>query len=137
MKRTVAVMGALLAFSACGGTKTVYVTNTEAPDTTTKSIATTDAPRQTVPMTMAPPVSRWTYAEEEFFFDIENNYGPIYMDKQELVDTGQMTCTALRAGATGDDIITAIMSSGGYEFVVTVVASAVANFCPDQAWKFQ
>lgn len=123
------IVGAL-ALTACGGTKTVYVVNTDAPDTTVKVTTpqTTDAPIATAPVITA---------EDEFIFDIENSYGPIYMDEREVIDVGRTTCTTLRNGATASDIILAIGSvDGDREFVVVVVASAVTNLCPDQAYKF-
>ncbi len=124
MKRLLA-MG-LLVLAACGGTTTekiVYMPATDAPN---KKPATTDAPVATTP--------RWT-AEDQFIEDIEDNYGFVY-DKPGVIETGRLTCTTLRNGASAYDIVTAISNTGGDEFVTVIVASALANFCPDQTYKF-
>lgn len=125
-------IAALLFLAACGGTKTIYVVNTDAPDTSApKRASTTDAPIAVAPS------SGFSAAEEMFLFAIESNYGTIYMDKRELIETGRMTCTALRNGATAYDIYDAILGVGEQEFIIVVVASAISNFCPEQTWKFQ
>lgn len=134
MKKTIITLGALLTLASCGGTKTVYVVNTDAPDTTVKLNTTTDAPIAIAPA----PAPMPTYsAEDEFIFDIESSYGTIYMDEQELITVGRTTCSTLRGGATADDIYLAINSvTGDQEFVIVVVSSAIVNFCPDQSYKF-
>lgn len=135
LKSTLAI--GLLALTACGGTKTVYVVNTDAPDTTVKQVATTDAPVRT-PVRTTPPV--YYTAEDEFLFDIESSYGPILISEATVIEVGYATCEFLRGGGTKQDLLWAmessIVSSGGdANFVVAVVASAVVNFCPEQAWK--
>lgn len=123
MKRLLAI-GALV-LVGCGGTteKIVYMPATDAPATTPK---TTDAP-----IAVAPSIR----AEEEFIMDIENRYGPVY-DEQDVIETGRLTCSTLRGGATAYDIVSAITNTGGDDFITVIVASAITNFCPDQAWKF-
>jgi hypothetical protein len=134
MKKIIIVATALIALTACGS-KTVYVTNTEAPDTTTKVVKTTDAPIAT-PAPTLPPVT-WT-AEDEFLFDIKNSIGYVAVSDYDLLDTGYMVCSTLRGGATGQDLIIAITGVGyEQEFLVAVSASAVLNLCPDQAWKIE
>lgn len=129
---------ALLGLVACGGTKTVYVVNTDAPETTEKVVTTTKAP--VVIATPAPtqPMATWT-EEDEFLFDVETNYyGTIYVSDYEMIETGRIVCSSLLAGASGEEVALAVVGAGGdTEFIATVVASAVANFCPSQAWKFQ
>lgn len=129
MKRLL-ILGTLF-LAACGGTRTVYVESTDAPETTVKVIKTTDAP----PVVTSPP---WS-AEDEFILDIELNYpGIIYVSEYEMIDTGYTVCESLRLGVSGEEVIWAILGAGGdTEFITTVVASAVANFCPEQSWKFQ
>lgn len=136
MKRSVTLATVALALTACGGTRTVYVNTTDAPDTTVKVVKTTDAPIAT-PAPTLPPV-QWT-AEDEFLYDIETNYyGTIYVSDYEMIDAGRAACTALLAGASGEEVALAVVGAGGdTAFIATVVASAVANFCPSQAWKFQ
>lgn len=123
MKRLLAI-GALV-LAGCGGTteKIVYMPATDAPATTPK---TTDAP-----IAVAPSIS----AEDQFIRDIEDSYGRVY-NKQDTIETGRLTCTVLRGGATAYDIVNAITGTGGDDFIAVVVASAITNFCPDQAWKF-
>jgi hypothetical protein len=138
MKRLIPIIIGTLALVGCG-TKTVYVTSTEAPDTTVKVTKTTDAPIATSAPTQ-PPVA-WS-DEEEFIADIYNeNTGPIYLEDQDLIDTGYAVCDGLRSGMTGYDTLDAIVSSSEgdtavEELLINVTASAVVNFCPEQAYKF-
>jgi hypothetical protein len=134
MKKSIFIV-ALLALTACGS-KTVYVTSTEAPDTTVKVVKTTDAP-------IATPAPEPAYTDEdEFIADIYNeNTGPIYLEDQDLIDTGYAVCDGLRSGMTGYDALDAIVSSSEgdtavEELLINVTASAVVNFCPEQAYKF-
>jgi len=53
MKRLIPIIIGVLTLTACGS-KTVYVTSTEAPDTTVKVAKTTDAPIVTTPKTTTP-----------------------------------------------------------------------------------
>ena len=136
MKRTttmIAGAAALALLAACGGTKTVYVTETDAPDTTTKVVKTTDAPVAT-----PAPTVPWT-DEDEFLLDIKTNYfGTIYVSDYEMISTGRVVCDSLLSGMSGEDVIWAIVGAGGdTEFITTVVSSAVVNFCPSQAYKFE
>jgi hypothetical protein len=140
MKKIIIATSILLTLTACGS-KTVYVTSTEAPETTVKVVKTTDAPIATSPMdTYAPPVT-WT-DEDEFIADIYNeNTGPIYLEDQDLIDTGYAVCDGLRSGMTGYDALDAIVSSSEgdaavEELLINVTASAVINFCPEQEYKF-
>ena len=140
MKKLIIATSILLTLTACGS-KTVYVTSTEAPETTVKVVKTTDAPIATSPMdTYAPPVT-WT-DEDEFIADIYNeNTGPIYLEDQDLIDTGYAVCEGLRSGMSGYDAINAITSSAEgdaavEELLINVTASAVINFCPEQEYKF-
>lgn len=134
MKKIIIGATALIALTACGS-KTVYVTNTEAPDTTTKVVKTTDAPA-TTPAPTLPPVT-WT-AEDEFLFDIKNSVGYVGVSDYDLLDTGYMVCQTLRNGATAQDLLLAIAGVGyEQEFLVALSASAVLNLCPDQAWKIE
>ena len=126
---------AALALTACGGTRTVYVNTTDAPDTTVKVVKTTDAPIATpAPTTQAP----WT-EEDEFLYDIESQYyGTIYVSDYEMISTGRLVCDSLLGGMTGQEVIWAVVQAGGdTEFVTTVVSSAVVNFCPSQIYKFE
>jgi len=133
MKR-LAILGVLI-LAACGGTKTIYVTDTEvpnSPETTEKVVKTTDAP-------IATPAPEPVYTEEdEFIYDIESNYsGTIYVSNQEMIDTGRVVCQSLLDGMSGQEVVWAIENAGGdLEFVQLVALSAVANFCPSQAYKF-
>lgn len=140
MKKIIIATSILLTLTACGS-KTVYVTSTEAPETTVKVVKTTDAPIATSPMdTYAPPVT-WT-DEDEFIADIYNeNTGPIYLEDQDLIDTGYAVCEGLRSGMSGYDALDAIVSSSEgdaavEELLINVTASAVINFCPEQEYKF-
>jgi hypothetical protein len=140
MKKIIIATSILLTLTACGS-KTVYVTSTEAPETTVKVTKTTDAPIATSPIdTYAPPVT-WT-DEDEFIADIYNqNTGPIYLEDQDLIETGYAVCEGLRSGMTGYDALNAIVSSSEgdaavEELLINVTASAVINFCPEQEYKF-
>ena len=138
MKKIIIATSILLTLTACGS-KTVYVTSTDAPDTTVKVTKTTDAPIAT-PAPTQPPVA-WS-DEEEFIADIYNeNTGPIYLEDQDLIDTGYAVCDGLRSGMTGYDALDAIVSSSEgdaavEELLINVTASAVINFCPEQQYKF-
>jgi hypothetical protein len=141
MKKIIIATSILLTLTACG-TKTVYVTSTEvpnSPETTVKVVKTTDAPIATPAPTQAPAV--WS-DEDEFIADIYNeNTGPIYLEDQDLIDTGYAVCEGLRSGMTGYDALDAIVSSSEgdaavEELLINVTASAVINFCPEQEYKF-
>ena len=133
--RKITCIVALLGLSACGGTRTVYVDTTDAPETTVKVVKTTDAPIATpAPTTQAP----WT-EEDEFLYDIESQYyGTIYVSDYEMISTGRLVCDSLLGGMSGQEVIWAVVQAGGdTEFVTTVVSSAVVNFCPSQIYKFE
>ena len=141
MKKIIIATSILLTLTACGS-KTVYVTDTEvpnSPETTVKVVKTTDAPIATPAPTQAPAV--WT-DEDEFIADIYNeNSGPIYLEDYDLIETGYAVCEGLRSGMSGYDALDAIVSSsegnaGVEELLTNVTASAVVNFCPEQAYKF-
>ena len=135
MKRIIPIIIGTLAITACGGTRTVYVNTTEAPDTTVKVVKTTDAPIATpAPTTQAP----WT-EEDEFLYDIESQYyGTIYVSDYEMISTGRLVCDSLLGGMSGQEVIWAVVQAGGdTEFVTTVVSSADVNFCPSQMYKFE
>ena len=141
MKKIIIATSILLTLTACGS-KTVYVTDTEvpnSPETTEKVVKTTDAPIATPAPTQAPAV--WT-DEDEFIADIYNeNSGPIYLEDYDLIETGYAVCEGLRSGMSGYDAIDAIASSAEgnaavEELLINVTASAVINFCPEQEYKF-
>ena len=133
-RKLLLVLGLPLALAACGS-KTYYVTNTEAPDTTVKVVKTTDAPIAT------PAPSTWT-EEDEFIFDIYESYGTdTGVTEQDMIDAGYLTCSTLRGGASAYEIIDSLNSSADgdpdiEEFLSAVIASAVINFCPEQQYKF-
>ena len=135
MKKIIIATSILLTLTACGS-KTVYVTSTEAPDTTVKVVKTTDAPIAT-----SAPEPVYT-DEDEFIYDINTSYdNTIYLEDQDMIDAGYATCTALIGGSSAYDVLDAITSSADgdsdiEELLATVVASAVVNFCPDQQYKF-
>ena len=138
MKRLIPIIVGALVLVGCG-TKTVYVTSTEvpnSPETTEKVVKTTDAPIAT-----SGPEPIYT-DEDEFIADIYNeNTGPIYLEDQDLIDTGYAVCDGLRSGMTGYDALDAIVSSSEgdaavEELLINVTAAAVVNFCPEQAYKF-
>ena len=135
MKRLIPIIVGTLALVGCG-TKTVYVTSTEAPDTTVKVTKTTDAP-------IATPAPQPAYTtEDEFIYDIYNGYDEtIYLEDQDMIDAGYATCEALRSGGTAYETISAIASSADgdpdiEQLLTSVVASAILNFCPEQEYKF-
>jgi hypothetical protein len=131
IKALTAIAGLSL-IAACGGTRSVYVKTTDAPDTTTKVVETTDAPIAT------PAPAPWT-DEDEFLYDIKTSYyGTIYVSDYEMISTGQVVCDSLLGGMSGEEVIWAVVQAGGdTEFVTTVVSSAVVNFCPSQIYKFE
>jgi len=67
MKRIIPIIIGTLALVGCG-TKTVYVTSTDAPDTTVKVVKTTDAPIAT-----SAPEPAYT-TEDEFIYENNNGY---------------------------------------------------------------
>jgi len=134
MKKIIIGATALIALTACGTTRTVYVDNTDAIDEGYEVPTTTNAPA-TTPAPTLPPVT-WT-AEDEFLFDIKNSIGYVAVSDYDLLDTGYMVCTTLRGGATAMDVVLAITGVGyEQEFLAALTASAVLNLCPDQQWKF-
>ena len=134
MKKIIIATSILLTLTACGS-KTVYVTSTEvpnSPETTTTVVKTTDAPIAT-----SGPEPAYT-EEDEFIYDIESNYsGTIYVGRDQMIETGRLVCESLLDGMSGQEVVWAIENAGGeLEFVQLVALSAVANFCPSQAYKF-
>lgn len=133
-RKLLLVLGLPLALVACGS-KTYYVTSTDAPTTTVKVTKTTDAPIATA----AP--STWT-EEDEFIFDINESYGNnTGVSDDEMIESGYLVCTTLRGGASGYEIVEALSSSTNgdrdvEEFLSAIIASAVINFCPEQQYKF-
>jgi hypothetical protein len=138
MKKIIIATSILLALTACGS-KTYYVTSTEAPDTTVKVVKTTDAPIATSAPTQAPAV--WN-DQDEFISDIKSSYDKyIYVSDEQMIDTGYATCAALRSGSSGYDVLNSIINSAdgdadSEDFLTSVVASAIINFCPEQEYKF-
>ena len=138
MKKIIIATSILLTLTACGS-KTVYVTSTESPDTTVKVVKTTDAPIATPAPTQAPAV--WN-DEDEFISDIKSSYSKyISVSDEQMIDTGYATCAALRTGSSGYDVLNSIINSADgdadiEDFLTSVVASAVINFCPEQEYKF-
>jgi hypothetical protein len=132
MKRILAV--GLFSLAACGGTETVYVERTDAPDTTTKVVRTTDAP-------IATPAPQVWSDEDEFLFDIQTEFGYTGVSDSDLIATGYAVCDSLRAGAQAWDVATALeQSANDYssrQMLIALTASAVLNFCPDQYYKFE
>jgi hypothetical protein len=132
MKRILAV--GLFSLAACGGTETVYVERTDAPDTTTKVVRTTDAP-------IATPAPQVWSDEDEFLFDIQTEFGYTGVSDSDLIDTGYAVCDSLRAGAQAWDVATALEQSApdynSRQMLIALTASAVLNFCPDQYYKFE
>jgi hypothetical protein len=135
MKRLIPIIIGTLVLVGCGS-KTYYVTSTDAPTTTVKVTKTTDAPIAT-----SAPEPVYT-DEDEFIFDVETGYdNTIYLQDQDMIDAGRATCDALRSGSTAYDTFDAILSSADGDsdieaLLTTVVASAVVNFCPEQSYKF-
>lgn len=138
MKKIIIATSILLTLAACGS-KTVYVTSTEvpnSPETTVKVVKTTDAPIAT-----AAPEPVYT-TEDEFIYDINTSYdNTIYLEDQDMIDAGYATCDALRSGSTAYDTLSAIVSSADgdpdiEQLLTSVVASAIINFCPEQQYKF-
>jgi hypothetical protein len=135
MKRLIPIIICTLALTACGS-KTYYVTSTDAPNTTVKVTKTTDAPIVT-----SAPEPVYT-DEDEFIYDIENNYSlPIYLDEQDMIETGYATCTGLQSGLSGMEVIETVISSAEgdsriEDLLLTIVSAAVVNFCPEQQYKF-
>ena len=138
MKKIIIATSILLTLTACGS-KTVYVTDTEVPNSpeiTTTVVKTTDAP-------IATPAPEPVYTDEdEFIYDINTSYdNTIYLEDQDMIDAGRATCDALRSGSTAYDTLSAIVSSADgdpdiEELLTSVVASAIINFCPEQQYKF-
>jgi hypothetical protein len=136
LKTTTTIGLIAVTLASCGGTKTVYVTDTEVPNSPEKTVVkTTDAPIATTP----PAV--WS-DEDEFIADIYNSTsGTIYLEDQDMIDAGYSTCDGLRSGMSGYDVLEVILSSSDgvasvEELLTNVVASAVINFCPEQQYKF-
>jgi len=132
--KLIIALGAL-ALTACGGTKTVYVANTDAPDTTTKVVKTTDAPIATP----APSLSD----EDLFLLGVySSNTNPVYVDDETLIETGYATCLAFDGGATLEEVaVIAVTQAGGddriLELLASITASAVYYLCPQHAWMFE
>ena len=139
MKKIIIATTALFALVACGETKTVYVTETEAP-------AVTDAPETTAkpaPTTEAPiAISPTESTQSLFLIGIASLYdGPIYLADSDMIETGYLVCQTLDNGASAEDIVYAMITSAPgdsrtQELLSALVASAVYNFCPQYQWMF-
>lgn len=131
MKRLLII--SLLGLAACGGTNTervVYMPATDAPTTTVRVVKTTDAPIA-------------AYSDDDTFLaSVRDLYdGYISVTDQDMIDAGWATCGALRSGSTAQDVADAANNSADgdydtYDFISSVIASAVVTYCPEQQWKF-
>lgn len=130
MKRLLII--SILGLAACGGTteRIVYV-----PESTTTTVP------KVVKTTDAPIAEEWT-DEDEFLFDFKEAYGNNSgLSDYDLLDSGYVTCAALRSGSTAYDVIDALNSSADGDpdielMLSSIVASAVINLCPEQEYKF-
>lgn len=126
------------------GSKTYYITET-APTTEVEDSTTTKAPRTTAPKpaytTQPFSGSYLTTTEQNYVDGIHELFsGVVYLSDGELIDAGYTTCSSLRAGMTGNQMMEVLINASGYdaeilELLSVVVASAIVWFCPDQAWK--
>ena len=88
------------------------------------------------PTTTAPPTTQAGYDEEEMYIDaIYSIYdGPIYSSDRELLETGYITCDALDAGQTIDELLDVIndaaSSADTADLLTSIAASAIAWLCP-------
>ena len=136
MKKIIIATSILLTLTACGS-KTVYVTDTEvpnSPETTVKVVKTTDAPIATPAPTQAPAV--WT-DEDEFIADIYNeNSGPIYLEDYDLIETGYAVCEGLRSGGPQDSRPTTVFTTSSVEVVRSRVADRIGvTFLYDMMYR--
>lgn len=135
MKRLIPVIIGTIALVGCVS-KTDYVTSTEAPTTAVKVPKTTDAPIAT-----SAPEPVYT-DNEEFIYDIENNYDlPINLDDEVMIEMGNATCTSLRAGLSATAVVKVVISSANgdsdiEDLFIAIVGAGVVNFCPEQSYKF-
>lgn len=129
------IIGAL-ALTACGGTKTVYVTETQALEpkvTTTVKKTTTTTTEAPSPLTV----------EDQFLIAIYAVYdGDIYASDDLLIDIGYAMCGLFRGGGNSwtasQTIVQALPNDPGAQLLATAVtASAVAFLCPDQGYKLE
>lgn len=72
--------------------------------------------------------------EDEFVHDIElyeSNWEQ-YGNREELISLGYKTCESLTAGVSLDEYVAAGDASGlPYEFMTTMLAASIVNFCPE------
>jgi len=141
MKMKSAFAIGLLALTACGGTKTVYVTSTEPPKSetapeTTVRITTTDAP-----IAIAPSDSL-SYSKRQYVNYVYSLFdGVIVLSDEELVSIGDAICGAMDSGFSLEMVVNVIvaeypyMNAEGQEFVSAVIASAIYNICPQHEWQ--
>lgn len=136
------IVASLIFVTACGS-KTYYITET-VPATDAKSTTTTSKPPRTTapkPVYTTQPNYGSSYDEEMFVQSVYDLYpGVIYLADEDLIETGRMTCTSLRSGLTGDQLMQVLVESSGYDqslldLLSALAASAIVWFCPDQAWK--
>lgn len=142
MKKIIATAALTSIFVLGGCTKTEYVKDTT-PDTTIKKIVQTDPPTTPAPQTL-PPAQDGNFSDTQitmFLVGVESLYdGTIFVSDQDLIDTGIMNCSFLRAGASGQDLIDVIYSSTSGDsqsanFLIAISASAITYLCPDQSYK--
>lgn len=72
--------------------------------------------------------------EDEFVNDIElyESNWQRYGTREELISLGRTTCQSLTAGVSLDEYVAAGDASGlPYEFMTTMLAASVVNFCPE------
>ena len=142
MKLKSALAIGLLGLTACGGTKTVYVVNTEpeqteAPETTVR-VTTTDAP-----IAVAPSDEPYRNSDERIFLaSFHSMYtGYLVLNDEELLNLGYTMCGAMDNGYSLETVVNAIiyeypnMSQQDQDFVSAVLASAIINLCPQHEWQ--
>lgn len=143
MRKLIVIALASASLVACGS-KTYYITET-VPTTEVEDTTTTKAPRTTAPKpvytTQPFSGSYLTVTEQNYVDGIHELFsGVVYLSDDELINAGYTTCSSLRAGMTGDQMMEVLINASGYdaeilELLSVVVASAIVWFCPDQAWK--
>ena len=141
MNRFIPIIIGTLAITACGS-KTYYVTNTEAPNSSVEVVNTTDAPK--APQTVATPSNsdedmflEYMYQEQSFFI----NQPPKTSDSQ-MLETANMCCEYLQDGSLDiTQIVDAMVGEADnletQDFFASLLFGAINYLCPDQMWQIE
>ncbi len=141
MNRLIPIIIGTLAITACGS-KTYYVTNTEAPNTSVEVVNTNETPDATLAVEPLPKSGEdmfleYMYDEQSYFI-----YQPPKTSDSQMLETANMSCGYLQDGSLDiTDIVDAMVGEADnaetQDFFASLLFGAINYLCPDQMWQLE